>query len=113
MDAKCALQAAPADFNPYRALAMMAVLPTSSVPKISDLQVTHTFSLHTALRYAFPISQANTFSPFKAASKKPMQTLYLDATDKYDKCGATSGFLCPPATRRAFWVKSCFTSNIK
>ena len=56
---------------------------------------------------------ANISMSLIAASKNEMRTLSREKIDAYVHCAGIFLFLCPPATYRAFLVRSNLTSKIK
>ena len=79
VSASFARHAAPLDFNPYNALAIIIVTVPFSLPN-SDPATVHSFSRQSALRYALPISQHDMSKPFNDAISNAKRTLSLDTT---------------------------------
>ena len=109
-EARWALNAAPALFNPYKALTIMAFFP-ASCPN-SGPRTVQTFSVIGAVMYAFKTSPTFTWRSFNAAYVNAIRTVSRDTTLAY--VIVSGAFVwCPPATKRAFlWKFSIFTSNI-
>ena len=109
---RCCLQLAPEVLSLYKARIITAFLPVCSCPNNSGPHLTCTLSLHFTLRYALPMSADRRTRLFNAAIRNINRMLSLDATEEKVVNGETDLFLCPPATSRAFLVRSNLTSKI-
>ena len=90
------------DFIPYNAIFTSINMPSSS-PNYVFANV-QTFSMKSAVRYAFCISHASISRSFNAAIVKDILTDYLDTNDEnLIKEGAV--VVCPPPTSRDFLLK--------
>jgi hypothetical protein len=79
VQASCACQAGPLVFKPYKARTIKTVFPMFDGPN-SGAAVVCTFSLATALRYAFPISIDFISISLRAAIRNAIRTLSLVTT---------------------------------
>ena len=94
--------AAHDDFSPYNAIFTSINVP-SYYPNSGTANV-QIFTLKSAVRYAFCISQANRSRLFNAAIVKDILTESLDTTDE-NVIEEGAVFVCPPTTSRAFLLK--------
>ena len=107
-EARCARNAAPALFSPYRALTIMAVLPASG-PN-SGPRIVHTFSVSGAVIYALSTSPTLTSQLLRAAIVKAKRTVSHETTLAYVMVGGAS-VICPQVTSLAFRRKSSILTS--
>ena len=90
------------DFSPYNVIFISINVPYSS-PNYGPANV-QIFSLQSAVRYAFYISQASISILFNAATVKAILTEYLDTTDE-NVIEKGTIFVCPTPTSCVFLLK--------
>ena len=94
--------AAPDDFSPYNYI-FTSINVSSSYPNSGPTNV-QIFSLQSAVRFAFCISQASISSSFNAVIVTAILTESLDTIDK-NLIEEGDVVMCPPPTSRAFLLK--------
>ena len=94
--------AAPDDFIPYNAIFTSINVPSSS-PNYGPANV-QIFSLKSAVRYAFCISQGSISSSFNTVIVKSITSESFDTTDN-NVIKEDAVVVCPPPTSHSFLLK--------